>query len=201
MAQAMLTSIYAMKTNNRERIQQYANTLLNHGVKRNLVSEAESGVFLSPNDYLKIEELSQKLKQIDAKLAKYKSLIVRTQNLMKGIKKTKNLQDDVVKTVSSNVFDRVPIDVINKILGSGEDENMFALIERIKSSNVEETRTYADIDISGTEISDTLDNDEKEIMNALAVKRMRKSGKKKAVKKPKKEKTVLSDLELSDDDE
>ena len=170
-------------------------------MKRNLVSEVESGVFLSPNDYLKIKELSEKLKQIDAKLAQYKSLKVRTQNLIKGIKKTKNLQDDVVKTVSSNVFDRIPIDVINKILGSGEDENMFALIERIKSSNVEEKRKYADIDISDTEISDTLNDDEKEIMNGLAVKRMRKSGETKAAKKPKKEKTILSDLELSDDDE
>ncbi|KAH3706032.1 hypothetical protein DPMN_065411 [Dreissena polymorpha] len=152
-----------------------------------------ASVFLSPNDYLKIEELSEKLKQIDAKLAQFKSL--------KGIKKTKNLQNDVVKTVSSNVFDRIPIDVINKILGSGEDENMFALIERIKSSNVEEKRKYADIDISDTEISDTLNDDEKEIMNGLAVKRMRKSGETKAAKKPKKEKTILSDLELSDDDE
>ncbi|KAH3807998.1 hypothetical protein DPMN_136346 [Dreissena polymorpha] len=201
MAQAMLTSSYAMKTNNRERIQQFANTVLNHGVKRNLVSEVELGVFLSPNDYLKIEELSQKLTQIDAKLAQYKSLKVRTQNLIKGIKKTKNLQDDVVKTVSSNVFDRVPIDVIYKILGSGEDENMFALIERIKSSNVEEKRKYADIDISDTEMSDTLNDDEQEIMNALSFKKMRKSVEKKAVKKPKKEKTILSDLELSDDDE
>ncbi|KAH3737919.1 hypothetical protein DPMN_044517 [Dreissena polymorpha] len=78
---------------------------------------------------------------------------------------------------------------------------MFALIERIKSSNVEEKRKYADIDISDTEISDTLDDDEKEIMNALAVKRMRNSGETKAAKKPKKEKTILSDLELSDDDE
>ncbi|KAH3797863.1 hypothetical protein DPMN_151452 [Dreissena polymorpha] len=201
MAQAMLTSSYAMRTNNRERIQQFANTVLNHGVKRNLVSEVEAGVFLSPNDYLKIEELSEKLKQIDAKLAQYNSLKVKTQNLIKGIKKTKNLQDDVVKTVRSNVFDRVPIDVINKILGSGEDENMFALIERIKSSNVEEKRKYADIDISDTEMSDTLNDDEKEIMNALAVKRMRKSSETKAAKKPKKEKTILSDLELSDDDE
>ncbi|KAH3850463.1 hypothetical protein DPMN_092874 [Dreissena polymorpha] len=201
MAQAMLTSSYVMKTNNRERIQQFANTVLNHGVKRNLVSEVESGVFLSPNDYLKIKELSEKLKQIDAKLAQYKSLKVRTQNLIKGIKKTKNPQDDVVKTVSSNVFDRIPIDVINKILGSGEDKNMFALIERIKSSNVEEKRKYADIDISDTEISDTLNDDEKESMNGLAVKRMRKSGETKAAKKPKKENTILSDLELSDDDE
>ncbi|KAH3715108.1 hypothetical protein DPMN_057814 [Dreissena polymorpha] len=47
---------------------------------------------------------------------------------------------------------------------------MFALIERIKSSNVEEKRKYADIDISDTEISDTLNDDEKEIMNGLAVK-------------------------------
>ncbi|KAH3807700.1 hypothetical protein DPMN_002309 [Dreissena polymorpha] len=78
---------------------------------------------------------------------------------------------------------------------------MFALIERIKSSNVEEKRKYADIDISDTEISDTLNDDEKEIMNGLAVKRMRKSGETKAAKKPKKEKTILSDLELSDDDE
>ncbi|KAH3751815.1 hypothetical protein DPMN_186389 [Dreissena polymorpha] len=157
------------------------------------IEKCKHSVFLSPNDYLKIEELSEKLKQIDAKLAQYKSL--------KGIKKTKNLQNDVVKTVSSNVFDRIPIDVINKILGSGEDENMFALIERIKSSNVEEKRKYADIDISDTEISDTLNDDEKEIMNGLAVKRMRKSGETKAAKKPKKEKTILSDLELSDDDE
>ncbi|KAH3882783.1 hypothetical protein DPMN_006728 [Dreissena polymorpha] len=178
MAQAMFTSSYAMKMNNRERIQQFANTVLNHGVKRILVSEVESGVFLSPNDYSKIEKLSQKLEQNDAKLAQYKSLKLRTQNLMKGIKKTKNLQDDVVKTVSSNVLDRVPIDVINKILGSGEDENMFALIERIKSSNVEEKRQYADIDISDTEMSDTMNDNEKETMNALAVKRMRKSGEK-----------------------
>ncbi|KAH3858282.1 hypothetical protein DPMN_100904 [Dreissena polymorpha] len=176
MAHAMLTSSYAMKMNNRERIQQFANTVLNHGVKRNFVSEVESGVFLSPNDFLKIEELSQKLTQIDAKLAQYKSLKVRTQNLMKGIKKTKNLQDDVVKTVSSKVFDRVPIDVINKILGSGEDENMFALIKRIKCSNVDEKRKYSDIAISDTEMSDTLNDDEQEIMNALAVKKMRKSG-------------------------
>ncbi|KAH3839072.1 hypothetical protein DPMN_112494 [Dreissena polymorpha] len=197
----MLTSNYAMKMNNRERIQQFSNNVLKHGVKRNLVSEVESGVFLSPDDFLKIEKLSQKLKQIDAKLAQYKSLKVRTQNLIKGIKKTKNLQDDVVKTVSSKVFDRVPIDVINKILGSGEDENMFAQIERIKSSNVEEKRKYADIDISDLEISDTLNDDEQEIMNALAVKKMRKSGEKKSVKKTKKEKTILSDLELSDDDE
>ncbi|KAH3878523.1 hypothetical protein DPMN_002419 [Dreissena polymorpha] len=62
-------------------------------------------------------------------------------------------------------------------------------------------REYADIDISDTEISDTLNDDEKEIMNGLAVKRMRKSGETKAAKKPKKEKTILSDLELSDDDE
>ncbi|KAH3846203.1 hypothetical protein DPMN_088502 [Dreissena polymorpha] len=78
---------------------------------------------------------------------------------------------------------------------------MFALIERIKFSNVEEKRKYADIDISDTEISDTLNDDEKEIMNGLAVKRMRKSGETKAAKKPKKEKTILSDLELSDDDQ
>ncbi|KAH3777039.1 hypothetical protein DPMN_178475 [Dreissena polymorpha] len=201
MAQAMLTSSYAIKTNNRERIQQFANTVLNHGVKRNLVSEVESGVFLSPNDYLKIKELSEKLKQIDAKLAQYRRLKVRTQHLIKGIKKTKNLQDDVLKTVSSKVFDRVPIDVLNKILGSGEDETMFSLIERIKSSKVEEKRNYADIDISDAEMSDTLNDDEEEIMNALAVKRMRKSGEKKTVKKPKKEKTILSDLELSDDDQ
>ncbi|KAH3735901.1 hypothetical protein DPMN_042462 [Dreissena polymorpha] len=56
---------------------------------------------------------------------------------------------------------------------------MFALIERIKSTNVEEKRKYADIDISDTEMSDTLDDDEKETMNALAIKRMRKSGEKK----------------------
>jgi hypothetical protein len=106
-----------------------------------------------------------------------------------------------LKTVSSKVFDRVPIDVLNKILGSGEDETMFSLIERIKSSKVEEKRNYADIDISDAEMSDTLNDDEEEIMNALAVKRMRKSGEKKTVKKPKKEKTILSDLELSDDDQ
>ncbi|KAH3708445.1 hypothetical protein DPMN_067896 [Dreissena polymorpha] len=78
---------------------------------------------------------------------------------------------------------------------------MFALIERIQSSNVEEKRKYADIDISDIEMSDTLSVDEQDIINALAVKKMRKSGEKKAVKKPKKEKTILSDLELSDDDE
>ena len=192
MAQQML--------NNRERINEFANAVLQHGVKRNWVSEVEPGVFVSPNYSSKLEDLSKKLQQIDTKLAQYRRLKVRTQNLIKGIKKTKNLQDDVVKTVSSNVFDRIPIDVINKILGSGEDENMFALIERIKSSNVEEKRKYADIDISDTEISDTLNDDEKEIMNGLAVKRMRKSGETKAAKKPKKEKTILSGLELTDDD-
>ncbi|KAH3779553.1 hypothetical protein DPMN_157356 [Dreissena polymorpha] len=193
MAQQML--------NNRERINEFANAVLQHGVKRNWVSEVEPGVFVLPNYSSKLEDLSKKLQQIDTKLAQYRRLKVRTQHLIKGIKKTKNLQDDVLKTVSSKVFDRVPIDVLNKILGSGEDETMFSLIERIKSSKVEEKRNYADIDISDAEMSDTLNDDEEEIMNALAVKRMRKSGEKKTVKKPKKEKTILRDLELSDDDQ
>ncbi|KAH3835665.1 hypothetical protein DPMN_109023 [Dreissena polymorpha] len=193
MAQQML--------NNRERINEFANAVLQHGVKRNWVSEVEPGVFVSPNYSSKLEDLSKKLQQIDTKLAQYRRLKVRTQHLIKGIKKTKNLQDDVLKTVSSKVFDRVPIDVLNKILGSGEDETMFSLIERIKSSKVEKKRNYADIDISDAEMSDTLNDDEEEIMNALAVKRMRKSGEKNPVKKPKKEKTILSDLELSDDDQ
>ncbi|KAH3780188.1 hypothetical protein DPMN_157999 [Dreissena polymorpha] len=54
-----------------------------------MVSEVEPGVFVSPDDTMKLNDLSAKLKQIDAKLTHYKNLKVRTRHLIKGIKKTK----------------------------------------------------------------------------------------------------------------
>ncbi|KAH3780189.1 hypothetical protein DPMN_158000 [Dreissena polymorpha] len=91
------------------------------------------------------------------------------------------------------------IDVLNEILesSSGENKNIFALIERIKSTKVQEKRSVADIDVSDTDMSDTLDDDEQQIMNALAAKRTRTTG----VKKQKKETPMLSDLEMSVEDQ
>ncbi|KAH3689891.1 hypothetical protein DPMN_190849 [Dreissena polymorpha] len=162
MAHQQLNSSYGRKMQNRERIREFTSTLLQHGVRSNMVSEVEHGVFVSPDDTMKLNDLSAKLKQIDAKITHYKNLKVRTQHLIKGIKKTKTMRFDVVKTVSANVFNMITNVELNEILESslGEDKDMFALIERIKSTKVQEKRRVADIDVSDTDLSDTLNDDE-----------------------------------------
>jgi hypothetical protein len=206
MAQQQMNSGYGRKMQNRERIQEFTSSILKHGVKSDIVSEVEPGVFFSPSDKMKMEDLTTKLKQIDTKLAHYRNMKLRMQNLIKGMKKTRNLRDDVVKTVSANVFSMIPIDVLNNILENscGEDEDIFAMIERIKSAKVEEKRNFIDIDVSDTEMSDTMNEDDQQLLNALEAKRKRKSGgKKRSAKKAKIEtvSSLQSDLELSDDEQ
>lgn len=137
MAQEQVNLANTKKMRNKALVEEYSKSLLRHSVEHELLSEYEDGIYLSPSDSKECDELQIKIKMIDDKLAHYRSQRKKAATRLQLMKKHKNLKDDVIKTVSSNVFNLIPSGLLADILKTSarEDKDINAMLQRLQAAS------------------------------------------------------------------
>jgi hypothetical protein len=110
---------------------EYSKYILRHSVEHDLLSEYEDGIYFSPSDSKECDELQIKIKMIDAELAHYRS------QRKKAATRLQIMKDDVIKTVSSNVFNLIPSGLLAEILKTSarEDKDINVMIQRLEAAS------------------------------------------------------------------
>lgn len=204
------------KMKNKAIVHDFVNFIMNHCVKNQLIVEYGDGIYLSPNDSQRADELKMTVKLIDSKIAHYKGQRRKAINKLSNMTAAKNLKDHVFRTVGSNVLNLIQPNVLSDILSCTKDEqDVFAMIERIKSvTATKNSKTECTFDISDTDQTVVEETEED-----IEIARRMKSQKRKRVQskrkgQPKKSRTedstvtpsaaaetVFEDLQCSSDDE
>ena len=98
--------------------------------------EYESGIYLSPADSQECDELEMKMKLIDEKLNHYRTQRKRAATRIQMIKRHKNLKDDIVKTIRSNIVYNLPSGVLEEILKTSaiNGDGISAMLHRLSTA-------------------------------------------------------------------
>lgn len=176
MAQEHVSFVKNKKMRNKALVEEFSKSILRHSVEHELLSEYEDGVYLSPTDSKECDELQIKIKLIDDKLAHYRNQRKKASTRLQMIKRHKNLRDDVLKTVSSNVFNRIPSGLIVEILDTSarEDKDINAMLHRLNAVSDKVCAKKLDFDVSDTDQSIVEDADDI-IPKSKRLKRKRKA--------------------------
>ena len=188
MAQEQVSVNITKKMKNKALVEEFSKSVLRHSVEHKLLHEYEDGVFLSQSDSQECDELQMKMKLIDDKLNHYRSQKKRAATRIRMIKRHKNLRDDVVKTVSSNIFNLIPSGMLESILSSSETkvQDISTMLQRLASAKACSAKSL------GLEVSDSDESivEEVEFMKEIC--------KKKAPKRKRKMRRIESSLIQSD---
>ena len=175
MAQEQVNVNMTKKMKNKALVEEFSKSVLRHSVEHKLLHEYEDGIYLSQSDSQECDELQMKMKLIDDKLNHYRSQKKRAATRIQMIKRHKNLRDDVVKTVSSNIFNLIPSGMLESILSSSEPkvQDISTMLQRLASAKACPAKSLG-LEVSDSDESIIEEDDFMEMIKKKAPKRKRK---------------------------